>query len=266
MSGKPNSSFTIWQIVTDNLMTGATIVTAILALILSQLGVIPDSLFSPIIVGLLGLLTTTILIEHRRMLSRLDRRMEKLSETLQLQLGAEVRLFHSSDSAIQYLIERTKSARVSVDQASIDKQRARRSDVRIQYEKAREQLIMSDRVKYRYIGIVDSARLFRAIKKVMGKRNLNNFFAAFRIRPADGLPLFSFTIFDKEEVVTRAPYEVGEDPVYIAVRSANVAILFVGYFEKLWHSSQKVNSVEEIDAMISSLNNALKSPDPADVA
>ncbi len=256
-----NPTPTRWQTLVDNLMTGVTIITAVLAVVLSRVGLIPDSLFPPIIVALLALLATTILIEHRRTLSKLDRGIAKLSETLQLQPRVEVRIFHSAESAIQYLAQRTKAAVVSVEQASIDKQRARRSDARIQYEKAREELILADRVKYRYIGVIDGERRFRAIRKIMTKGKLTNLFAAFYMRAGGAPPLFSFTVFDKEEVVTRAPYELGEDPAYIAIKGAEVAALFVGYFEKLWHSSQKVNCTEDIDAMLASLGNLPTAPE-----
>jgi hypothetical protein len=167
-----------------------------------------------------------------------------------------VRQFNSVDSALDYLAERTSLARVSIEQASLDKQRARRGEHRIRYEQAREGLILANRVKYRYIGVVDDQRRFVAVKKIIEKGGLlENFYAAFQFRPPNGLPLFSFTIFDREEVVTRAPYDTGEDPIYLSIRSVEVASLFHGYFEKLWSSCRKIDRVEEIDSMLEVVRN-----------
>ena len=85
----------------------------------------------------------------------------------------------------------------------------------------------------------------------MEKGSIHNFYSAFQKRSSSDLPLLSFTIFDKEEVITRAPYFLGEDPVYVAIQSKEVAKLFGGYFDKLWDGAKKIESVEDLRNMLS---------------
>jgi hypothetical protein len=247
-SNDPGKTHAAWRVIIENLMPFITVVTAVSALVLSRLGLISDAVLPPIIVALLALLTTTLLVDHRRSLLTLSHRMDSLVSALNGQTVHVVK-FESADSALAYLTAKTKSARSSIDQASIDKQRARHTSSREDYEKAREDVVLSDHLKYRYVGLVNDSRRFMAVKKLLEQKRLHNFYAAFQRAIPTEIPLFNFTIFDKEEVVARAPYDLGEDPVYFAIRSPELASLFVGYFEKLWLHSIKVDKPEDIDHM-----------------
>jgi len=235
-----------------NISTIVTIITALLALILSQLNLISDKILPSIIIGLLALIAISQLIDNRRTLSSFVEKIQILANKVDnLDNTSIIQRFPNSESAIYYLANRTKSARFSVDQASIDKQRARKTSVRFNYEKERSDLILSDRVKYRYIGIIDDQRRFRSVLKLMAQGPLNNFFVAFQDKPKIGIPMLNFTIFDKEEIVTRAPYSIGEDPVYISIKSKEITELFLGYFEKLWNNEKKADNIDDVRNMLS---------------
>lgn len=238
----------VWKFVVGNVLTIVTIITAVAALVLSRLGFIEEDLLPSFIIGLLALIATTQLIDNRRSLFRLSNQLIDLEEKVtSLEVGYRVKKFVTTESALTYLAERTSSARESIDQASLDKQRARNSPARLFYESARKQLIHSDRITYRYLGVTEDQSRILAVKKVMNERVLYKFFAAFRKNPPEGLSLMSFTIFDKEEVFARAPYSIGENPIYISIRCPELATVFEGYFDNLWRKSDKVEGINDIE-------------------
>jgi len=193
------------------------------------------------------------LVDSRRRLENLGVSLETLiKRTATGDEKVELKRFSSADAAIDYLIAKTREARHRIDQASIDKQRARKTSARISYEKAREETILSNRVQYRYIGILDLDRRFRAIREMLRRGPLSNFYAAFLPQTDEFVPLLNFTIFDREEVVTRAPYDFGEEPVYVAIRNKEIAGLFLAYFDRLWAHCQKIMSEEDIERVLRS--------------
>lgn len=240
-----------WGVVGQNLSTIVTILAAVVALVLSQLNLISAAVLPGVTIGLLALIAISHLIDSRRLLTSLSGKVDSLAQEIRIRgNSAEIRRFDTAEDAIGYLIWRTKAAKKSVEQASIDKQRARSTPLRKQYEKAREDLIQSDTVKYRYIGLINEERQFRSVKDVLEKKVTHNFYAAFQYKPEKGFPLLNFVIFDKEEVFSRAPYSIGEDPVYISVRCKEIAELFGGYFEKIWNSATKIENVDTLKELL----------------
>jgi hypothetical protein len=90
---------------------------------------------------------------------------------------------------------------------------------------------------------------------MLSRGPIPNFYAAFLTAHEDDVvPLLKFTVFDKEEVVTRAPYDFGEEPGYVAIRNREIAGLFVAYFDKLWSHSKKITKKEDIEMMLRALD------------
>jgi len=256
MSKKNSGTWRFWRFILQNMSSSLTIVAAVLALLLAQLGVISPSVLPGITISLLALIAVSQLIDSRRTLTALSEKIDTLTLELRSENRAvHLRRFETIDDAIQYLTKRTRASRFSVLQASIDKQRARPIQARLAYEKAREDLIISDRVKYRYIGVIDEKRHFKAVLNLLDRGPLHNFYVAFQRRPASDLPLMSFTVFDGEEVFTRAPYDMGADPVYISIKSLEIAQLFGSYFDTLWAHAEKVEKAETLRAMLWNLEN-----------
>jgi len=52
----------------------------------------------------------------------------------------------------------------------------------------------------------------------------------------------TFIVIDKQEVITRYPFQFGQDTGYIAIQSPYIAKLFLGYFERLWECSDKLRN------------------------
>jgi hypothetical protein len=234
----------------NNLSSIITIIVAIISVILNAFNILPSSAMQSIIISLLALLSIDQLFDTKKRLEKLNNSVHKLSDLIGC---ANIKRFDTVDEALLYIVQKTKSAKVSIDQASIDKQRARKTTSRIKYEKAREDVISTDRIKYRYIGIADINRRFSAVRKIMEKKQLHNFYTAFLIKSIDDVPLMSFTIFDKEEVIIRVPYDLGEESEYMAIHSKEIANLFLGYFKKMWDKCQKVMEVEELDNILNEI-------------
>jgi hypothetical protein len=143
------SPISLWRVIADNLSTVTTVLTAAVAVVLKSLGLIPDSVMLSVIVGLLALIATSHLVDSRRRLESLGLSLDALIK--RASAGGEtteIQRFATTEAAIDYLVAKTRGARLRIDQASIDKQRARKTSARIGYEKAREEVILSNRVQY----------------------------------------------------------------------------------------------------------------------
>lgn len=127
------------------------------------------------------------------------------------------------------------------DQAALDEQRiSANHPSRKQYAEGRDKAILTDRVRYRYLGVLYSRTRLERNYKFLKDHNLYNYFVRFYQRPNKEIPLLGFVIFDEEEVFTRYPFDSGEDPGYVLIRSPEVTKLFINYLEKLWQSSYKL--------------------------
>lgn len=234
----------------NNITSIITIITAIATVILNIFGLISSEVIQSIIIALLALIAVDNLIANWKRLSNIKNSIDDLSKQIN---SIEINKFDNVDEAVLYIAMKTKQVKKYVDQASIDKQRARKTNYRIIFEQTREELILADRVTYRYIGIADIKRRFDSIKKLMEMKELNKLFTAFLIRSADDIPLMSFTIFDREEVVIRVPYEFGEEAEYLAIKNKDIANLFLGYFDKMWGRCKKVKDIDELQQILDNL-------------
>lgn len=234
-----------------NITTYITIAVASIAVVQSTFDKVPDSVFKAVVITLLGLLSIDGLLSTKGHLEQIDSSIYELSEQFQ---KIKIQKFNSADEAIEYLAKRTKEAKTSIDQASIDKLRAKNgSSARQQYEKARKSLILADRITYRYIGIVDIKRRMNSMKQLMENKDLTKLFVGCVLNVPDKFPMMSFVVFDKQELFIRIPYDYGEEANYMTIEGKEVVDLFLGYFEKTWNSCIKVKNIEQLNNVLSSL-------------
>ena len=236
----------VWKFIATNVVSLVSVVTGVVVIVLHELGLLPDRVLSSIILALLVLLATSELIEKNRRLSELDERLEDMSGQLTDALqGMRVQTFSSTAEVLEYLTKRTRAVRQSVDQASIDHWRSRMTPKRATYNQTREELILADRVKYRYIGVLYSKRRLEFARRCSLEAETHRFFAGFYPRLRSEFPLMNFVVFDREEVLARYPYEPGQEKNYVLITSPHIAQLFVGYFERLWALSKKLHTEED---------------------
>jgi hypothetical protein len=235
----------VWKFIGTNVVSLTTVLLGVVVLLLDGLNVIPDSVLSSTVLALLVLLATSELVESRRRLSELDGRLEDISSQLANTIGIEVKTFSSHDEAIEYITRRTLEASHSIDHAAIDYKRSRQTPARLRYEKIREKTILSDRVKYRYLGVLYSKRRLEFGRRFILEKKTSKFYAGYYLKPYPEIPFPFFMVFDKRETVTRYPFEPGQDAGYMSIRSPEVADLFLGYFERLWESSQMLQTEED---------------------
>lgn len=238
----------IWSFILNNPLSLITITVAVIVIVLEQAGLLPDKLIPTTILAVVTLLATTEIVENRRKVSKIEEELKSISNQItSVTQGVRVRTFSTADEAYNYFRKKTQEATDSIDQASLDNLRSLKIPSRTAYEKARKEVIVSDhlKVRYRYVGFLNTPRRLQMSLDFISTRKLYRYYAGFYLPPVPKITLISFIIFDEREVFTRIPYELGGNPGYIAISSPDVAKLFLGYFEKLWADSIKVQTKEE---------------------
>ena len=213
----------------------------ILVVFLSRLHVLPNSIIPEVLLALLCMLATSELVERRKKIAKIEEKLDDVRELILANThGVKTITFQSNDEAILYQAKRFREAKVFLDIAGIDHRRTGDTPARKQFEEAREDAALSGKVKVRYIGVLYARnRLDIGLKYVINHK-ATNFFAGYFKKPYNEIPLMSFVIVDKQEVITRFPFEFGQDTGYIAIQSPYIAKLFLGYFERLWECSDKL--------------------------
>ena len=245
----------IWDFIGSNFISLMTILAGIVVIVLDQMGLLPSNVVSSTILGLLALLATSEIVENRKRLSKIEDGIDGLlRQTLEATQGVSVLIFQTNAEALEYAARRMREAVRSIDVAAIDKRRSRQSPSLDNYYKGREAAIKSNRVKFRYVGVLDTPRRLESCLKYITNPKLHNYFAGFYQNPHPEVPLITFTIFDREEVFTRCPFRVGGDEGFVAIRSPAVAKVFLNYFEELWDRSQKVQTEDDYRQLLAAIS------------
>jgi hypothetical protein len=242
----------IWSFIGDNFISLATIIAGIGVIIINQFFVLPTAVITSSILALLTLLATSEIVDSRRKLSNLEEGIINISDQIKSEQKVKVIKFQNSDEALDYLAKRLKTATQSVEQASLDLIRSRDTTSRENFRKSREQVIMADRIKYRYIGVLYGVNRLEEIYKYISKNKLKRphlYFAGFYLCPTPQIPMMNFVIFDRMEVFARTPYSTGQDEYYLSFQCPEIAEIFLGYFEKIWDSSIKVENQEDYNEL-----------------
>jgi len=245
----------IWDFMGSNFISLATVLAGVVVIVLDQMGLLPSNIVSSTILGLLALMATSEIVENRKRLSKIEDGLEGLSkQTLEATQGVSVLIFRTNAEALEYAARRMREATQSIDVAAIDKRRSRQSPSLDKYYKGREAAIKSNRVKFRYIGVLDTPRRLESCLKYITNPKLHSYFAGFYQNPEPEIPLVTFTVFDREEVFTRCPFRVGADEGFVAIRSPAVARVFLSYFEELWDKSQKAQTEDDCRQLLAAMS------------
>lgn len=244
-----------WEFVGSNGFSLITIITGVVVIVLDQLGQISSSVVSSTILGLLALLATSEIVESRGKLSKLEEKIDDLStQLLGVSQGIKVIAFSTNSEALEYAGNRMREATKSVDLASIDRRRSMQTPSLRKYYSGREKAAISNKVKFRYIAALDNERRLNYAWKYVSDPKIHNFYAGFYTAPSE-IPLMTFTIFDREEIFTRHPFQLGADEGYISIKSPEVVELFLAYYERLWEGTHKLQTQEDYRALVEHLAN-----------
>jgi hypothetical protein len=245
----------IWDFIGSNLISLTTVLAGVVVLALDRMRFLPANTVSSAVLALLVLLATSEIVENRKRLSRIQDTLEGLSrQTLEASQGVKVLVFKSNAEALEYAADRLREATKSIDIAAIDRRRSRQSPSLDRYYKGREAAIKASRVKFRYVGVLDTPRRLENCLKYVTDRKLYNYFAGFYQKPQPEIPLMTFTVIDRQEVFTRCPFKPGGDEGYVAIRSPQVATVFLRYFEELWDTSQKVQTEKDYRRLLGAIS------------
>lgn len=239
-----------WDFISDNVISMLTISGGVIVVILSQLYILPDSIIPATMLGLLSLLATSELVERRKKLAKVEEKLDDVREQmLEITQGLKTMTFQSHEEAILYHAKRVREAKISIDHASIDHRRTGDIPPRRQFEKARKDAALSGQIKYRYVTVLYTKRRLDLGREFIIEHKARKFFAGYFQKPLAEIPLMSFIIIDKQEVITRYPFSPEQDTGYIAIKSPYVAKLFLGYFERLWECAIKPHTTSDFDVL-----------------
>jgi len=227
-----------------------TIVSATIAIVIAPFYFSIEA-FAGITCALLSLIVVNQIITNHE-IANLNKKLTNL----------KIDKFNNVGDATKYLFQRMGNVQKSVDQLSIGKLKGRPFDLKENYEKARENLISSERVTYRYIGLLSGEREFSNIFEILERgfeqdsEGFEGFYVKFKEHPIGCVPLLSFIVFDGQEIFTQLPASdnVGERPIYLSIKSEEISKLFSVYFMNLFSTAENVKGIEDIKKVKDRLN------------
>lgn len=239
-----------WKFIGSNAVSLATISFGLIVIFLDQIKWIRPEDVPSVILAVLALLATSEVIERRGKLSKIEERLDDVAEQLKSVRSAKVIRFSNPEEALEYLTKRTREATESIDQASIDQQRSRNTHARQKYIETRQEIVLADRLKFRYVGVLHETRRLEESFRLINGRKLNRYFSGFYLKPSPQIPMMNFNVFDKKEVFTRHPYGTGQDESYVAIQSSEIAEIFTEHFQRLWEESTKLENEEDYNRLL----------------
>lgn len=112
------------------------------------------------------------------------------------------------------------------------------------YKEARNAAIGDPKVEFYHVTLLNDYRLKTARKHKLDNKAFSYYVGFFQSNET-GVPSFTFTIFDKKEVIVRPPYSKDRRESYMLVSDPFTVELFIRYFEKLYADSTKLNTIDD---------------------
>lgn len=239
-----------WLTISKKITPLITILSGIVVIVLSQLNWIPDNIVNSTILGLLVLLATSELVEKKSSIETISGKLDNLDKAMK-EATREIKAitFSNDKDYFDYLTKRTKESKEYIDQASIDRSRSfGYIKGRTIYLKTRNNVIQLGKVKYRFVGVLSEISRLDLAKDFLVEKRCENFYPVYYSKPEREFPQLDFIIIDREEVIGRYPFDIGQDAGYVSIKSKYVANLFLGYFECLFREGKVIRSEQDINS------------------
>ena len=156
--------------------------------------------------------------------------------------GASISKYRLLHEGWEYVALKIRNAGSNIDHAGLAPPTSRWSTEANNYLAAVDEVLLSNRIRYRYIaGISEEEQERRKrVRERLNNPQIKEYRPAYYLQEAETCPSFSFIIFDKKEVVVYYPKDGDDDEVLISIKQPDLVDMYLDYFQCLWTKAQKL--------------------------
>ncbi|MEZ4614363.1 MAG: hypothetical protein R2867_02455 [Caldilineaceae bacterium] len=172
-----------------------------------------------------------------------------------LKIGSyQVRKFNNSTEALEYVAELTDRSDESIVQASLGVIPVKSNyPGRPVYEKARNDKIKANQVRYQYVAALYDTRRLDQMEAFIAS-DLHNFHMKAYVQNPNDIPLVDFTIFDQKEIFMGYPNELGVEREFVSIRGEEIVKFYLKWFDRLWSEGKAVRTKDDVDKIRSQVS------------
>lgn len=232
-----------WSFVKENIFSLLTVSAGALALILSQLGLLPPDAIGTATLALVISLATSQLIDQSRKLDKIEASVESgFQETISALGGVSVIPLTEPEVGFEYLAKRVREAQHSLDLSSLSPSVPRDNTGATKWESSIEKALISNRIRFRYVCIFQDPTRVHRVDRHLSNPKISKFFVGYFPSMTQIVPMPNFLVVDDEEVIAIFPYAYGEPEVWLSIKHPDVVQMFARHFRRLWEDSTKITA------------------------
>jgi hypothetical protein len=240
-----------WTFIRDNVISLITVIVGVIVLVFQGIGNASDQMVLGTTLALVVLLATSEVVERQLRLSKIEQSLRDQKEALIGAIDGVAVKELLSEEMYEFMRFMIATAKESVFWASPEPRRGTAQGTKRTYEEAIDQLAKDGHVRFSYIShFSGKARAKRALRLLFKYEDNSKIFIGSLPAQEDSFPLFSFLIFDRKTLVTRAPYGEGTEGRYYAISNPTTVELFMDYFERLLDKSEKLIADKETKSFL----------------
>jgi hypothetical protein len=232
-----------WEFIKNNFFSITTIVVGVAVLGLNRTGLLSPEAIPPTILTLVIFLATSQLVDNSRKLDTIQNLIKRgFGQTISSLKGIEVIYLSEPEKGFRYLAKRVRESKHRLDLASFSPPISRNSDAASDWDKAIEEALLKENIRFRYVcNFRDEARLTR-VKKHLANPKVVKFYVGYYPADQNIVPMPNFLVIDEEEIIGIFPYSYGEPEVWLSIKHPDVVKVFLNYFRRLWEDSEKIDA------------------------
>lgn len=246
-----------------NFFSLLTVALGLVALILTQLKILPADTIGATTLALVIFLATSQLVDNARKLDKIEKSITYGFQGAISSLGGvSVIQLDEPEKGLLYLADKVRSAKNRLDHVSLSPPIPRNNIGAIEWEKAIEKTVLANKVRYRYVCAFYDQKRVERVKKHLANPKISKFFVGYFPNQPKSAPMPNFMLIDDDEVVAIFPFVYGEPEVWVSIKHPDVVKMFSRYFQRLWNDSEKITGKEISNGMLEKLG--LSQPEKVD--
>ena len=234
----------LWAFLSRNLISLLTIVSGCTVLVLQQFGLVTGDNIYTATLAILVLLATTEVVDKNMKLDKIeDLIVTEFKRITQESKYAKVLKFPTPEEGFQFLANKLKNCRLSIEHATLAPSPPRWFTERRNFSEAREKVLKENKIIYKYIiwGSKDQLEIPKHVNEWLSNPDIKRVFVSYLEKPNYNVLGISFMIFDKSSVAAYMPSVSGDPEVLIALEHPILLEAFTNYFRRLWEDSKRLN-------------------------
>lgn len=229
-----------------NIISFSTVITAIVYGLISFFQGTTD-LYQNLILSLLVLISTTFLISDIEYNNKFTKYFEQIDGFIE---KSSIQTFESVDLCAKEINHLVSNGTHTVDFVSIDTSiRTNNNKKSNAMHKAVQSLFTNKDVRLLYVTYLRKKTIDKFIRNIdLGNLHINNNTYGY-IELNNMIPFATFLIIDNQIVITRSPYEAGQEASYIIVRNEILAKHYKDWMNMIWKEIKKVETLDDINSI-----------------